>query len=519
MVGHVISGIPEAEGRLEVTTEQRGTVEVSNLSNLLTILSEIPRDPRDALCEFISNGRDALIESGIVNGQVVVRLEHKKGGVSIEVSDDGIGMSRERLHHAAHHICDSEKVNRPNMIGHKGIGIISFLQLSDECNIVSRGRDCEDTYSLVLRKDLLPDYIVRLTSEKVRWMVGTDVYFPRIRKEIRRAVTRPKLHEHLRSRYRSALLRGEFSLKLYEDKKGGLVLPDQYKGEPFGKRQIRTRYGYIEMALYLWPSGTQTRRVALVGEGGVTICDDISELDEFDHHPWESNQIEGEIRFAPLRPSATRRGVVRDSRKFPVFVQAIQDIEPSLEQEIDRISKEHEERISRQVLTHLREIFSKILKELQDVESPVRVPFRTPLGQLSLGQVVDELDRVPAGHKRIKRGKRDGATSAVVDETKEGQVKRRYRPLPMVFPKDFEERKQHLRSELDLDQKVIYINSSHPDYKRERAEGIPSFLNYIVLVTTKEYVVWNNPGADQVTIGEDMIRYLVRARRHMPKRL
>ena len=36
---------------------------------------------------------------------------------------------------------------------------------------------------------------------------------------------------------------------------------------------------------------------------------------------------------------------------------------------------------------------------------------------------------------------------------------------------------------------------------------------------TKEYVVWNNPRADQVTIGEDMIRYLVRARRHIPKRL
>jgi len=88
-----------------------------------------------------------------------------------------------------------------------------------------------------------------------------------------------------------------------------------------------------------------------------------------------------------------------------------------------------------------------------------------------------------------------------------------------VYPKEFEEGKQHLRSELDRDQKVIYINSAHEDYRRERADGTYSFLNYIVLVTTKEYVVWNNPRADQVTIGEDMIRYLVRARRHLPKRL
>lgn len=502
-----------------MTSEERGRMEIGDFANLLTILSEVQRDPRDALAEFISNGRDALVQAGIFNGTVRVNLKRGKAALSITVSDDGIGMSKDKLHYIAHHLCDSDKVNVPNMIGHKGIGIISFLQLANECHIVSRCRESSDIWCLVLQQSSLPDYVILPEKNRTLQVPGTDVYLPNVHKEVTRVITRTKLYEHLKNSYRSALLRNEFSIKLYENKQGGLVLPDQYKGEPFSKRQIRTSFGFVELSLYIWHSATQRRRVSVVGKGGVTIYDDICELDEFSCQPWNSDQVEGEIRFNQLRPSTTRRGVVRDSRKFPAFVQAVKSIEPQLAKEVAQVTEEHEEKISRQVLTHLRVIFKKILQELEDVESPVRVPFRTRQGELGLGQVVDELDRVPGGEKKRKRKKKGQSTLAVVDETKEGMVKRRYRPLPMVYPKDFEEGKQHLRSELDPDQKVIYINSAHEDYKRESAEGGSSILNYIVLVTTKEYVVWNNPRADQVTIGEDMIRYLVRARRHIPKRL
>jgi hypothetical protein len=468
---------------------------------------------------LVSNGRDALVQGGITNGTVKLNLQRQGGGLSIMVTDDGIGMSKDKLHYIATHLCDSDKVNMENMVGHKGIGIISFLQLSDECHIVSRCRESSDSYCLVLQKSLLPEYTVLPENKRPRAMSGTDVHLMSVHKEIARVLTHAKLYEHLGNRYRSALLRNEFAIQLYENKQGGLVLPDQYRGEPFSIQHIRTQYGFIEIALYIWHSATQRRRVTLVGEGGLTIYDDICELDEFDYQPWNSDQVEGEIRFSKLKPSTTRQGVVRDSRKFPAFVEAVQSIEPQLIEEIKRISKEHEEKISREVLTHLRSIFGKILKELRDVESPVRVPFRATRGVLGPGQVVDELDRVPAGGKR-RRGKRRGkATMPVVDERKKDKVKRLYRPLPMVYNKEFEEATRHLRSYLDRDQKVIYINDSHEDYKRTRSEGQPSWLNYLVLVTTKEYVVWNNPRADQVTIGEDMIRYLVRARRYMPKRL
>src|SRR4030043_329365 len=112
---------------------ERGTIKIGNFTNLLIILSEIQRDPRDALSEFVSNGRDALVQEEIANGTVRLNLQRQGGGLSIMVTDDGIGMSKDKLHYIATHLCDSDKVNMENMIGHKGIGIISFLQLSDEC--------------------------------------------------------------------------------------------------------------------------------------------------------------------------------------------------------------------------------------------------------------------------------------------------------------------------------------------------------------------------------------------------
>ncbi|MFC2008761.1 ATP-binding protein [Chloroflexota bacterium] len=498
---------------------ERGKLEVGNLRNLLTILGEVQRDPRDALAEFVSNGRDALVELGETSGRVSVRLTKHDKQVGVVVSDDGIGMGLEKLRYVAHHICDSDKINQANLIGHKGIGLISFLQLSDECRILSRTSDGGEAYCLVLDKKTLPDYVIGLESSKDRITRGTDVYLPRVHSEVARVLTYAKLYEYLKSRYRSALLRREFAIQLVENTKGAFVQADQYQGTLFPTTVVHTKHGPIEIALYVWHSANRHRRVSLVGEGGATVYDDISEIDEFACLPWDSDQVEGEVRFAALRPSTSRQGVVRDSKRFPIFVSALKGLEQSLKDAIAQMTREHEEAISRQMVTHLRSIFQRLLRDLRDVDSPVRVAYRTTQGELGFGQVTDPLDRVPSGQKKRKRRKKGEGSLAAVDETKDGTVKRRYRPLPIVYPREFTDDKRHLRSELDREQKVIYINDCHPDYLAARQDGQMQFLYYLLLVTAKEYVVWNNPRADQVTIGEDLVRYLARARRYMPKRL
>jgi hypothetical protein len=45
-----------------------------------------------------------------------------------------------------------------------------------------------------------------------------------------------------------------------------------------------------------------------------------------------------------------------------------------------------------------------------------------------------------------------------------------------------------------------------------------SLLDYLATLVAKEYVLYNNPRAGTDEFAEEMIRMLVRVRRHLPKR-
>lgn len=62
------------------------------------------------------------------------------------------------------------------------------------------------------------------------------------------------------------------------------------------------------------------------------------------------------------------------------------------------------------------------------------------------------------------------------------------------------------------------MDDMHPDYLAEKKNPLTQ-LNYVVLLTAKEYVLINNPRASDVTITEEMIKLLIRARRYMPKQV
>ncbi len=43
-------------------------------------------------------------------------------------------------------------------------------------------------------------------------------------------------------------------------------------------------------------------------------------------------------------------------------------------------------------------------------------------------------------------------------------------------------------------------------------------LDYLATLVAKEYVVYNNPRAAPDELGEELVRMLVRVRRHIPRR-
>jgi hypothetical protein len=64
---------------------------------------------------------------------------------------------------------------------------------------------------------------------------------------------------------------------------------------------------------------------------------------------------------------------------------------------------------------------------------------------------------------------------------------------------------------------VVLYSERHNDYLVVKDDE-PALLDYLATLIAKEYVVFNNPRATAGDLGEEMVRMLVRIRRHLPRR-
>jgi hypothetical protein len=88
------------------------------------------------------------------------------------------------------------------------------------------------------------------------------------------------------------------------------------------------------------------------------------------------------------------------------------------------------------------------------------------------------------------------------------------RALPMLAP---DPNPNGTRSRFDATAGVVYYNEGHADYLLVKNEEA-ALLDYLATLVAKEYVVYNNPRAEPNDLAEEMVRMVVRVRRHLPKR-
>jgi hypothetical protein len=86
-------------------------------------------------------------------------------------------------------------------------------------------------------------------------------------------------------------------------------------------------------------------------------------------------------------------------------------------------------------------------------------------------------------------------------------------PLPTVAP---DPESGDRRSRFDESEGTVFYNTHHADYLLVK-DSEPALLDYMATLVAKEYVVYNNPRTDPEDLAE-MVRMLVRVRRHLPKR-
>jgi hypothetical protein len=502
---------------------ERVRLRIGNLAKAVLVTGQAYQDPKDALNEFVSNAADEYAESGRQGERIRILLRRKGQRPVIAVDDVGRGMSPDRLRQVAASLFESVKVGDDRTLGEKAIGLLAFQQLGGRCEIVSRAEGSDETWVLRLERGRADAALAR-ERRRARQVPGTTVFLSDLDAEVLRVLTQRKVVDYLRRRRGAALARGDYSLEVVEGRTGELVTPDEPEGIRLALPARETLWGRVELSLYVAPDADRRRRVAVVGRAGTSIIDDLAELDEFDHEPWNSGRVSGRIVFEALQQSAGRRAVLRDGDAFPVFRDAVESVEEVVARTVERVRTELDAEAADRLSDAVRRIFGRVLKELADLENPMRTLIgdepdgggllgpRPPDGATGDGRpeqapghepTLDELDQARAGPPPEPHPEGSGGGDAT-----------RSRKLPSLAP---DPEPGHARSRFDAGSGTVLYNDRHADYLFVQ-EDEAALLDYLATLVAKEYVVYNNPRSSSDDFAEEMVRMLVRVRRHLPRR-
>ena len=196
-----------------------------------------------------------------------------------------------------------------------------------------------------------------------------------------RVLTQRKVVDYWRARRGPALARGDYEIEVIEGRVSELVLPEKPDGVRLAIPPRTTLWGRIEFALYVAPADGKRRRVAVVGRAGTSVLDDLTGLDEFAGHPWNSDQVSGQVVFEALQQTAGRRAIFRDREAFPLLLDAVKAVEQAVAQTVDRVAKEVDAQTAGRLSDVIRRIFGRVLKELDDLDNPMRSPSGSESGE------------------------------------------------------------------------------------------------------------------------------------------
>ena len=494
---------------------------IGNLAKAVLVTGQVYRDPKDALNEFVSNAADEYAQSGQRGARIRIVLRRKGKRPVIAIDDVGRGMSPDRLRAIARNLFESAKAGDDRTLGEKAIGLLAFQQLAQRCEIASRATSDDKTYALRLERGQAVG-LLELERRRARAVPGTTVYLSDLDPEILRVLTQHKVVDYLRRRRGAALARGEYTIEVVEGRCSELVTPEQPDGIRVAIPAHPTLWGRIEFGLYVAPRDDRKRRVAVVGRAGTTILDDLSEVDAFDKSPWSSDQVSGHVVFDALQQASGRRGILYDSA-FGIFVDALRAIEPAVAQALERVNRDVDTQQADRLADTIQRIFKRVLDELADLDNPMRTPLGVIPGEGALLEPITAPAPPTSGPDAAseKEPISDVQEPPDLPESVPAQAPDHARPeharnrsLPRVEP---DPSPTTGRSRYDADTNIVLYNERHPDYLLVKNDE-PSLLDYLATLVAKEYVVYNNPRAPSDELAEEMVRVVIRVRRHLPRR-
>jgi len=498
---------------------------IGNLAKAVLVSGQAYQDPKDALNEFVSNAADEYAEHDRRGERIRVVLRRKGRYPVIAVDDTGTGMSPDRLRQVARSLFESAKTGDDRTLGEKAIGLLAFQQLGANCDVVSRADGSTETWTLRLERGKATATLER-ERRRTRDAAGTTVYLSDLDPDVLRVLTQRKVVDYLRTRRGAALARGDYEIEVVEGKSSEFVLPDKPDGVRLAMPVRHTLWGRIEFILYVAPPDGRQRRVAVVGRAGTNVLDDMTILEEFACHPWDSDQVTGQIVFEALQQTAGRRAVLRDRVAFPVFVDAVKAVEAAVAQTVERVAREVDAQIADRMSDTIRRIFRRVLRELADLENPMRTPTGSESGEGGVLELLKtQLDESGATNGNGNREQPTApdmadllprANDPVTDDSS-GSARPEPNSSSRLPNLASDPNPGEARSRFDNMAGVVLFNDAHPDYLTVK-DSESALLDYLATLVAKELVVFNNPRSAPEDLGEELVRMLVRVRRHLPKR-
>ena len=498
---------------------------IGNVAKAVLITGQAYQDPKDALNEFVSNAADEYAEAGRRGERITIFLRRQGRHPLVAVDDSGRGMEPDRLRQLARSLFESSKAGDSRTLGEKAIGILAFQQLGGRCDVVTRPEGSDHTHRLRLERGRAIAQLELDEVRRARLTPGTTVYLSDLDPEVVRLLTLRKVVDYLRRRRAVALAGGAYVIEVVQGRSSELVTPEPVEGLRLPLSPYATLSGQIDFSLWLAARPDQHRRVAVIGRAGTSIIDDLCELEEFQGPPWNSDQVAGRITYEALAQTAGRRAILRDRDAFPAFVAGVRAVEPSVRAALDRITAELDRALTDRLSEELRLIFARVLRELAELENPMRSwlgetpgtgattaePLEPTVEELAAPRVVAADDG--AGLRRPGQPAEPPAPPAFPGREDAEPDHRRSRALPTVEP---DPAPGESRSRFEPDHGIVYYNDRHPDFLLVKDDE-PSLLDYLATLVAKEYVVYNYPRAGSDELGEEMVRMLVRVRRHLSR--
>lgn len=334
---------------------------------ILTIQST-QSDPQKAVAELVENCIDAKAKT--IN---ILRHRHS-GNIEILVEDDGEGVKPGQdgtpdMDRIPTEICKSFKKQldehlRDRIQGEFAIGLLGFAAIGENLEMISRTSNSPKVKYLRLKANSLL-YDSGNSFEKLETS-GTRVKIWPVHENIQQRLTAEKLNKYLGEELRERIRQSQVRIFI-EDKVGRKVelevKPQEYKGEKVSQiSKVNTASGNIHLKLFITQQGDKGK--VSIYRHGTKVIDEITEIQELNHEPWNTPHLEGMIdsRFINV-PPATRKGIVPDE-KFAELIKAVRSLEDQLKDIIEKALEKREQEMSRDLIKSLRNAFQDIMQDL-----------------------------------------------------------------------------------------------------------------------------------------------------------